>query len=80
MKLSCRIMLNSLDRRRRERSELWSDDTPPHGHAAWRGARSGQMSRGAEPSEAQLHEGASEPAVDTCCLSPVWKHGLPLRQ
>ena len=26
------------------------------------------MSRGAEPSEAQLHEGASEPAVDTCCL------------
>ena len=32
------------------------------------------------PGEAQLHEGASEPAVDTCCLSPVWKHGLPLRQ
>ena len=24
------------------------------------------MLRGAEPSEAQLHEGASEPAVDTC--------------
>ena len=24
--------------------------------------------RGAEPGEAQLHEGASEPAVDTCCL------------
>ena len=33
------------------------------------------MSRGAEPSEAQLHEGASEPAVDTCCLSPVWNTG-----
>ena len=60
--------------------ESRDDDPPPHGNAAWRGARSGQMSRGAEPSEAQLHEGASEPAVDTCCLSPVWKHGLPLRQ
>ena len=31
--------------------------------------------RGTEPSEAQLHEGASEPAVDTCCLSPVWNTG-----
>ena len=39
MKLSCRIMLNSLDRRRRERNQPWSD-APPHGHAAWRGARS----------------------------------------
>ena len=29
------------------------------------------MSRGAEPSEAQLHEGASEPAVDTCLISAV---------
>ena len=27
--------------------------------------------RGAEPSEAQLHEGASEPAVDTCLISAV---------
>ena len=26
--------------------------------------------RGAEPSEAQLHEGAGEPAVDTCCPCP----------
>ena len=49
------------------------------------------MSRGAEPGEAQLHEGASEPAVDTClisavairkapsspndCRSPVWNTG-----
>ena len=33
------------------------------------------MSRGAEPSEAQLHEGASDPAVDTCCLWPVWNTG-----
>ncbi len=34
------------------------------------------MFRGAEPSEAQLHEGASEPAVDTC-LSPVWHTVFP---
>ena len=33
---------HNLDRRRRERSELWSDDPPPHGNAAWRGARSGR--------------------------------------
>ena len=24
---------------------------------------------------AKPHEGASEPAVDTCCLSPVWNTG-----
>ena len=29
------------------------------------------MSRGAEPREAKLHEGASEPAVDTCLISAV---------
>ena len=27
-----------------------------------------ERGRGAEPSEAQRHEGAGEPAVDTCCL------------
>ena len=48
---------------------------PPAAKAAWRGARSGQMSRGAEPSEAQLHEGASEPAAETCWLSPVRNTG-----
>ena len=28
------------------------------------------MSRGSDPSEAQLHESASEPAVDTCWPCP----------
>lgn len=35
----------------------------------------GQMSRGAEPGDAQLHKGASDPAMDTCCLCPVWNTG-----
>ena len=33
------------------------------------------MSRGAEPGEARLHEGASKPAADACRLSPVWNTG-----
>ncbi|PWL65878.1 MAG: hypothetical protein DBY37_00005, partial [Desulfovibrionaceae bacterium] len=27
------------------------------------------------PCAAVPHKGASEPAVDTCCLSPVWNTG-----
>ncbi len=38
-------------------------------HGGGRGAEA--MSRGAEPREAKLHEGASEPAVDTCLISAV---------
>lgn len=55
------------------------------------GARSGQMSRGTEPSEAQLHD-ASDSVMDTCglisaaavrkapsspddCRSPAWNSG-----
>ena len=48
------------------------DDAPPRRmamrHGEGRGAE--EKVRGAEPGEAQLHEGASGPAVDTCCLCP----------
>ena len=39
--------------------------------------RVGRKQEGAERGlrAAQPHEGASEPAVDTCCLSPVWNTG-----
>ena len=51
--------------------------TPPRRmvmrHGGGRGAEA--VFRGAEPGEAQIHEGASEPAVDTCCLWPVWNTG-----
>ena len=56
--------------------ESRDDDSPPHGHAAWRGARSGR--KGSRSLRAALpHEGSSEPAVDTCCLRPVWNTGCP---
>ena len=50
---------------------------PPAANAAWRGGGEERKKRFAERSlrAALPHEGASGPAVGTCCLSPVWNTG-----
>ena len=60
---------HNLDRRRHAASAAYGATTPRRmamRHGGGRGAE--EKVRGTEPGEAQLHEGASGPAVDTCCL------------
>ena len=73
----CRIVLNITltagDTPRQRRMER----RPP---AAWQCGMEGGEERKKRFAERSLraalpHEGASEPAVDTCCLSPVWNTG-----
>ena len=49
----------------------------PQGQPVFHTARGSMYPRLARlsPCAAVPHKGASEPAVDTCCLSPVWNTG-----
>ena len=73
--LSQKRVENNVDRRRRERSEPGA--ATPHRMVMRYGGGEERKQCFAERSlcAALPHKGSSEPAVDTCCLSPVWNTG-----
>ena len=61
--------------------ESRDDDSPPHGHAAWRGARSGRKGvRGAEPSCGFAARRLKRAGRGYMLPSARVPHGLSLRQ
>ena len=64
-----------IDRRRRERGKLWNDTSRRMAMRHGGGEERKQYLAERILCAASPHKGSSEPAVDTCCLSPVWNTG-----